>query len=166
MPREELKSRLKLSPRLFNLVIRRLASEDALIESAKWVALPGHIVRFSPFQQIKVDKLMEQFSLAPYTPPSVKECQAQVGEEIYSTLLESGELLDVSDEVVFRKSDYEKMVEKTCLFIQQNGQISLAETRDLFNTSRRYVQALLEHLDQIGVTVRFGDFRKMKKNNG
>jgi selenocysteine-specific elongation factor len=166
MPREELKSRLKQSPRLFNLVIHKLAAEGVLIEAAKWVALPGHVVRFSPFQQVKVDKLMEQFALAPYAPPSIKECQAQVGEEIYSTLLESGELVAVSDEVVFRKSDFGTMVEKISQVIQQNGQISLAEVRDLFKTSRRYVQALLEHLDRTGVTVRSGDFRKLKKNNG
>ncbi len=55
---------------------------------------------------------------------------------------------------------------KSCQVIQQNGQISLAEVRDLFKTSRRYVQALLEHLDRTGVTVRSGDFRKLKKNNG
>jgi selenocysteine-specific elongation factor len=164
MPREELKSRLKLSPRLFNLVIHKLAMENILIEAAKWTALPGHLVRFSPFQQVKVDKLMERFSLAPHTPPSVKECQAQVGEDIYSALVEFGELVAVSNEVVFRKSDYETMVEEIRTAIRQKEQISLAEVRDLFNTSRRYAQPLLEHLDQIGVTVRVGDFRKLKNS--
>ena len=166
MPREELKSRLKLSPRLFTLVIQKLAGENALIEAAKWTGLPEHVVKFSPFQQVKVDKLMEQFALAPYNPPSVKECQALVGEDIYSALLEYGELLAVSEEVVFRKLDYETMVEKIRLAIQQKGQVSLAEARDLFKTSRRYVQALLEHLDRCGVTVRLGDFRKIKNDNG
>jgi hypothetical protein len=35
--------------------------------------------------------------------------------------------------------------------------------RDTFNTSRKYAQALLEHLDSIGETVREGDFRKLRK---
>ena len=166
MPREELKSRLKLTPRLFNLVMHRLASENNLTEAAKWAALPGHVVRFSPFQQVKVDKLMEQFAANPYSPPSIKECQAEAGESVFSALLESGDLVAVSDEVVFRRSDYENMVEKVRLTLQKKEQISLAEVRDLFNTSRRYVQAFLEHLDAIGVTVRSGDFRKLKRNNG
>jgi selenocysteine-specific elongation factor len=156
MPREELKIRLRLSPHIFNLVLHRLASEDSL---------PGHEVRFSPFQQVKVDKLLEQFALAPYSPPSVKECASQVGEDIYSALIEFGELVAVSPEVVFRMSDYETMVKKIRLAILQKGQINLGEVRDLFNTSRRYVQALLEHLDQAGVTVRSGDFRKLKNYN-
>jgi hypothetical protein len=35
--------------------------------------------------------------------------------------------------------------------------------RDHFNTSRRYVLALLEHLDATGVTVREGDARRLRK---
>jgi selenocysteine-specific elongation factor len=163
MPREELKSRLKLSPRLFNLVLPKMASEGVLTEAPKWISLPGHIVRFSPFQQVKVDKLMALFAAAPYSPPSVKECQVEVGEDIFSALRESGDLVAVSDEVVFRQTDYEAMVEKILQALRQKGQITLAEVRDLLNTSRKYVQALLEHLDAVGVTARDGDFRRLKK---
>jgi selenocysteine-specific elongation factor len=71
-------------------------------------------------------------------------------------------MVAVSDEVVFRKADYETMVEKIRQVLQQKGQMTLAEARDLLNTSRKYVQALLEHLDEIGVTVRDGDFRRLR----
>jgi len=163
MPREELKSRLKLSPRLFNLVLPKMAEEGILTEGPKWAALPGHKVRFSPFEQEKVDKLMAQFAANPNAPPSVKESLAEVGEDIFSTLREVGDLVTVSDEVVFRKTDFETMVENVRQALQQKGQISLGEVRDLLNTSRKYVQALLEHLDAVGMTVRDGDFRRLKK---
>jgi selenocysteine-specific elongation factor len=104
--------------------------------------------------------------VAPYSPPTVKDCLTHVGEDIFSTLLDFGDLVAVSEEVVFRKSDYETMTEAIRAYITKNGQISLAEARDLFNTSRRYVQALLEHLDHLGMTIRSGDFRKLKKSNG
>jgi selenocysteine-specific elongation factor len=162
MPREELKSRLKLAPRLFNLILQKMALEGVLIENPKWAALPGHVVRFSPFQQVKVDKLMALFTAAPSAPPSVKECQAEVGEDIFSALREFGELVTVSDDVVFRITDYETMVEKIRQAIEQKGQVTLAEVRDLLDTSRKYVQALLEHLDAAGITVRNGDFRRLK----
>ena len=44
----------------------------------------------------------------------------------------------------------------------QRGTLTVAEVRDHFNTSRRYVLALLEHLDAIGMTVRLGDARRLK----
>jgi selenocysteine-specific elongation factor len=162
MPREELKSKLKIQPRLFNLILPRLATEGVLIESPKWVSLPEHSVRFSPFQQVKVDKLLARFAAAPFAPPSVKECQSEVGEDIYSALLEAGDLVAVSDEVVFRKTDYAAMVEKIRQAIGQKSQITLAEVRDLLSTSRKYVQALLEHLDATVVTIRDGDFRRLR----
>jgi selenocysteine-specific elongation factor len=162
MPREEMKSRLKMVPRLFNLIVQKMAKEGALQEAPKWIALPGHFVRFSPFQQVKVDKLMKLFAVSPFAPPSVKECLAEVGEDIFTVLRESGDLVTVSDEVVFRKEDYEAMLEKIRRAIQDKGKITLAEVRDLLNTSRKYVQALLEHLDAIGMTVRDGDYRKLK----
>jgi selenocysteine-specific elongation factor len=54
------------------------------------------------------------------------------------------------------------MVEKIRQAIEQKGQVTLAEVRDLLDTSRKYVQALLEHLDAVGLTVRNGDFRRLK----
>jgi selenocysteine-specific elongation factor len=85
------------------------------------------------------------------------------GEDIYSALLDFGDLVAVSDEVVFRRLDYQTMEAKIRLTLRQKEQISLAEVRDLFQTSRRYAQALLEHLDAIGVTIRDGDFHREKK---
>jgi selenocysteine-specific elongation factor len=162
MPREELKSRLKLPLRAFNLVLHSLAEAGDVLEATKWVSLPSHAVQFTPFQQVKVDKLLAQFAAAPMTPPSVKECQTQVGEEIYSALLDAERLVSVSPEVVFRGEDYRNMVAQVQQAIQQRGQVSLAEVRDLLGTSRKYVQALLEHLDALGLTVRSGDFRKLR----
>jgi len=43
------------------------------------------------------------------------------------------------------------------------GSISIAQVRDHFDTSRRYVLAFMEHLDAIGVTIRVGDVRKLKQ---
>jgi selenocysteine-specific elongation factor len=109
-----------------------------------------------------VDALLNKFAAAPYATPSVKECQADIGEDMYVALVEQGELAQVSADVVFRKTDYEKMVAAVREAILKNGQVTAAEVRDLFGTSRKYALALLEHLDAIAVTIRDGDFRKLK----
>ena len=163
IPREELKSRLQLSPRAFNASLRRLIKSGQLVEAGAYLALPGHAIRFDRTQKGQVDALLAKFAAAPYAPPSIKECQAQVGEDVFAALIELGELATVSSEVVFRKMDYDSMVAKIESFIRERGQISVAETRDLFNTSRKYSLALLEHLDAIGITSRQGDFRTLRK---
>ncbi len=162
MPREELKSRLKLQPRVFNLILPALVKESLVIEGDNWVALPDHKVQFSPAQQQKVNALLARFSAAPVSPPSIKECIADVGDDVFRTLLDSSELVAVSEDVVFRKKEFDAMTSQIRKALSQNGQITLAEVRDLLGTSRKYVQALLEHLDSIGMTVREGDFRKLR----
>lgn len=163
MPREELKSRLKYFPaRLFNAAMKMWVSEGKLAEIGALVLLPGFKPRFNPQQQAQVDRLLAKFAQNRYATPSVKECQAEIGEEIYNALLDQGFLAQVSPEVVFRKQDYETMAHSVQDSIQKNGAITAAEFRDMFNTSRKYALALLEHLDQIGVTIRAGDFRKLK----
>ncbi len=158
MPREELKSRLKLPPRLFNAALKQLE----LAEGGTWLALPGHEIRFSAEQQARVNALLKKFDANPSAPPSVKECQAEVGAEVYAALVELGQLAQVSSEVVFRKADYEQMVAAVRHLLAQKGQITAAEARDLLRTSRKYALGLLEHLDSIGVTRRDGDFRRLR----
>ena len=60
------------------------------------------------------------------------------------------------------QEDYQRMVEDVRRLISQQGEITVAQARDHFNTSRRYVLALLEHMDAIGMTVREGDVRRRK----
>ena len=158
MPREELKSRLKLTPRVFNAALKRLDLQDG----GAWLALPGHEIKFSAAQQARADLLLKRFSAAPFAPPSVKECQSEAGEDIFAALLELGQLMTVSPEVVFRRADYEQMAARVREIISKNGQVTAAEMRDLLGTSRKYALALLEHLDTIGVTIRDGDFRRLK----
>jgi selenocysteine-specific elongation factor len=161
--REELKSRLKMPARLFNACVRKWELEGVLEETGLYIFKPGHKIQFSLQQQRLVDGLLGKFKSNPYTPPSVKECKAEVGEEVYAALIETGELVEVSQEVVFRHLDFDRMVDELRKKMQRQGTITAAEVRDYFNTSRKYVLAFLEYLDSQGVTVREGDVRRLKK---
>ncbi|GAB1471929.1 selenocysteine-specific translation elongation factor [Chloroflexota bacterium] len=163
IPREELKSKLKLAPKIFNAALAFLVSHHLLSDQRGAVSKPGHEIKFSGQNQAKVEALMRRFASSPFATPSVKECQAEAGEEIVNTLIESGELIPVSQEVIFRKTDYDILRAKIEAVIREQGQVTLAETRDLLNTTRKYAQALLEHLDAIGVTLRDGDARKLRR---
>jgi selenocysteine-specific elongation factor len=164
IPREELKSRLKLTPRIFNAVINKLVREQRLVERASFLAKPEHEITLDSSQQAKVQALIRKFEQNPFGPPGVKECQVEVGEEVLNALIDMGRFVMVSQDVVFRKEDYDTAVQKIHDLLIQKEKITLAEVRDLFKTSRKYAQALLEHLDAIGSTIRDGDYRKLRKN--
>jgi selenocysteine-specific elongation factor len=163
IPREELKSRLKLPSRAFNVIITKYLSQNILKDADNSLANPEHEVRFDSGQQARVQALMRTFERNPYSPPGIKELQSDTGEELLNALMEFGQLIAVSPDVLFRKQDYDHMVAAVKDEIRQRERITLSEVRDLFGTSRKYAQALLEHLDTIGVTVREGDFRKLRQ---
>ncbi len=163
IPREELKSKLKLDARTFNALIAQFTTRNLITGSENHAALPTHEIKFKPEEQANVEDLMRKFSQNPFSPPSFKECQEIVGSEVLSVLVESGEFIAVSKDVIFRNSDYDSMKMEIQQAAERNGKISLAEVRDLFKTSRKYAQALLEHFDAVGFTVRDGDFRKLRK---
>jgi len=162
MPKEELKSRLRLAPRLFNEVVTRAVWEGRLSETETVVRLPGHEVRFTPEQQARVDRLLQDFTRNPYTPPSLSEAEAQVGSEVLYALIEQGRLVKTSEDVAFLAEAYQEMVKRVIAHIQEHGSITVAQVRDMFGASRKYALALMEHLDDRRITRRVGDERVLR----
>jgi selenocysteine-specific elongation factor len=160
--REALRSGLKLDPKVFNAVMARAAAEDLVADEGATIRLSSHAVEFSAGQQQQVDALLARFHRQPHTTPSFKESVTAVGEDVLGALIAQGQLIQVSPDVLFLPQTYEEMTDRVRACIQQEGSITLARTRDLFGTSRKYAQALLEHLDEIGVTKRVGDTRVLR----
>ena len=162
MGREALRSKLKLDPKVFNASLARAVTEGLIVDEGATVRLPSHEVQFSPDQQRQVDALLARFRSQPYTTPSVKESVAAVGEEVLGVLVGRGDLVQVSPEVLFLPQTYEEVVTRIRAHIEREGSITLAQTRDMLKTSRKYAQGLLEHLDETGVTKRVGDERVLR----
>jgi selenocysteine-specific elongation factor len=162
MPKEELKSRLDIPPRLFSAMVQKKMEENQLEEKGPLILSPGHKIKFSPQQEEATDALLKRFKDSPYSPPSVKEAKMDVGDEVFQAMIDVALLIPVSTEIIFRREDYDRMVVELRHLFQERGTLSAAQVRDYFNTSRRYVLALLEHLDEIGVTVREGDVRRLR----
>jgi selenocysteine-specific elongation factor len=59
--------------------------------------------------------------------------------------------------------DYELLLAEVRKQLEQEGTLTLAQFRDRFQTSRKYAQAFLEHLDASSVTQRDGDARRLFK---
>ena len=81
MPKEELKNKIKLSTKQFNIVLEFLITNHEL-RFTNVVSKPEHEILFTQQEQAAVKNLMRKFEENPYTTPSVKECQSEVGEEV------------------------------------------------------------------------------------
>ena len=83
-------------------------------------------------------------------------------EKVFNALIYAEQFVPVLHDVVFMKDDYLKLLEDVRNFLETKNEISVAEFRDLFNTSRKYALGFLEYLDSIGITIRNGDTRKLR----
>ena len=162
MPRERLKSQIALEAKFFDRIITWLADEGSLVEAGPGLWLSSHEVSFSPEQQVKIDALMRDFDAQPTTPPSYKQSSDVVGEEVLTALIALGRLVRIGEDVLLQPEVLDDMRQAVIGHIQQHGSITLSELRDKFITSRKYAVAVLEYLDQTGVTLRRGDVRELQ----
>jgi selenocysteine-specific elongation factor len=158
MPREELKSRLRLAPRVFDLAVQRWTATDELEEMGTAIGLHEHEVRLTAAQEAEVKALLASLEADPYSPPTDR----QVEPELVAYLEERGRVVDVGDGVLFTANAYREMVDRIVEHLKREGTVTLAEVRDMFGTSRKYAQALLEHLDVKRVTRRVGGQRTLR----
>jgi selenocysteine-specific elongation factor len=161
IPKEELRSKLGIGAKDFNLVLDLAILDELLSTSGALVRLNAYKIELTPKQEKPVELLLERFKTSPQTPPSVKESIELIGEELLGYCLTTGSLLQISNEVLLDKATYEHMKNWIILRLETSGTITVAEARDGLHSTRKYILALMEHLDAEGFTKRDGDYRTL-----
>jgi len=154
MPRVELGSRLKLGTYTAP-ALEKLVQQGVIVAAGTAVRLPAHRVQLTSPQQAKIELFLRALANNPYSPPTdiIPE------PDLLNLLVDQGKVVKVSENVVFSASAYNEMVAKLISHIKTRGKVTLAEVRDIFQTSRKYAQAFLEYLDSRKITRRVGDER-------
>ena len=158
MQREELKSRLGLRPRLFNDLVSQWIAHGMLVEHGALLGLPGRRVTLNRAQEQAAAAFLAALRAAPHAPPAASLPEPA----LLAYLAERGDVVPVAEGVVFSADAYREMTDKIITHIQLEGSVTLAQVRDFLGTSRKYTQALLEHLDERHVTRRVGDERVLR----
>ena len=76
---------------------------------------------------------------------SVREAQ-----KLVDALVRQGRMVKVGEDLYYPTERLDALMDRLAAAMQAAGQLTLAEARDLLGTSRKYAQALLEHMDSEG----------------
>lgn len=163
IPKEELKSRLKLEQPVFIAVLNLFQETNFVELHGNFIRLKDFAPRLNPSQEKAKLSIIKAFSDSPFSTPSLKERIEIYGEEIINYLLTENSLISIGNDVAFLKENYLEMENWVINKINLSGSLTVAEFRDKFQTSRKYALAFLEHLDAKGTTIRDGDFRKLRQ---
>ncbi len=154
IPKAEISSKMKLGAH-FQEALQKLFDQGVLEEELALVRLPEHSIKLTQAQQSRIEAFMKQLAQNPYSPaPDIT-----LEPDLLNLLIDQGKVVKTSAGVIFSSAAYKEMVDKILAHIKQNGKITVAEVRDMFQSSRKYVLALLEHMDEKKITKRVGDDR-------
>ncbi|MCJ7511931.1 MAG: selenocysteine-specific translation elongation factor [Anaerolineales bacterium] len=162
MPKEELRSKAGVEAKLFAATLDVAERQGILERDGVRIRLAGAIPTLTSSQRDLLDRFLREVATYRFSPMSVKDARAMLGDDLFQFELESRNLVQVSAEVFFDGNTYAEMLDRLVQATQPEAGITVAEVRDLFGTTRKYALALMEHLDATGLTVREGDRRRFK----
>jgi selenocysteine-specific elongation factor len=136
-------------------IFKKLADQNIVSEDKSFIKLAGFEMKLSKDQQQKINVFMRELNENPYSPAP----DLTLETDLLNLMSNQGLIVKTAAGIIFSATAYSDVVARVLKYIKQNGKITLAETRDLFKTSRKYAQALLENLDEQKLTKRVGDDR-------
>lgn len=155
----------ELSQRNYDALLENLQSAEKILVNNNLVSLFGFKVQPSPSEQKQLEALLAIYRDSFLQPPSVKDVLETTNivqarrDEYYNFLQESAMLVKVSEELYFSREAYEEALNMLRRHFDDHEKLTLAEFRDITGSSRKFVQALLEHFDQVKYTRRIEDYR-------
>jgi selenocysteine-specific elongation factor len=138
--------------------VRRRDGVAQLRLSSPLVAAPGDRVLLRAQTTLGAGIVLErQEPVRPAPPPVSRPAPAPTARDDGRAHLPGGYILDLAE-----LDQAHSIVVAEC---EREGTITLARARDLFGTSRKRAQAILERLDGDGVTLRIGDERRLRRRS-
>ncbi len=176
IPRATLQSALpkKLSPKAFDQLLNDALAEGVLARREEWLHLPDFSPTPAPAQAREIERIENTYRKAGPQAKNKREMVDQIGmdlekSEIYfGYLFASGRLVRLTEETFFHGETYFRALELLQEHFTTHETLTLADFRDKLGSSRKQVQALLEHFDGLKYTMRRGDERvawKMPEKN-
>jgi selenocysteine-specific elongation factor len=150
-------------------VAEGFVQEGRLSNRAGYYALVSHRPALTPEQRIFFEYLVPVDEAQPLLPipfagaaSAVKLSHLTGISKAFDTLLGGGALVKVGDNL-YRATQIAQVREHIETHFRANERMTAAEFRDMVGTSRKYAVPLLEWLDAHGVTIRDGDYRRLRK---
>jgi len=166
LPKEELRSVLKTEGKRADAIF-------SLIPQMSEIVVDKDVVKLRDFRPSLSDsighlktKILDILDKEGFQPSFKNELAAKISfnekdtADILKILTQSGSLVRINDSMYLTKKHYDSMIELLRKFFSKNQQMTVAEFRDILNTTRKYALPLLEYLDSNKITLRVGEIRK------
>ena len=160
---------LAVDERLGVRLMQAFAQGGHLAQRGGWWSLPSFTPQLTKEQQVFFGSALRVDPQQPFVPVALAVVLERVRaakllglDEALETLFVGGALVKVHEEV-YRRSQIQQIRARMEEYLRANGEMTMAQFRDVVGTSRKYSVPLLEWFDSTGVTVRAGDVRRLRR---
>ncbi len=166
LPLTDLRAALELDmpvAEIFDAIVADLCAHE-FVRSGNAIRRAAHRPALSPQLQSASARIRAMLAAKPFDPPSRKDVAPDIAsQQALRFLIESGEVFEVSSEIVLTAESAKRATEMVREFIRSHGPATVSELRQMLGNSRRVALPLLERLDRDGVTLRLGDKRSLRQ---
>ncbi len=147
---------------------------DYMIEKTPEIIRDGEYLRLKEFKTKGVDpslkeRILKEIKKGAFQPPLKEELAEIINidsrklDDILRLLNQEGLLERINDSFYLSKESHVELFRRLKEFFSKKKEMTVADFRDLLQTTRKYAIPLLEYLDSRKVTMRVGDVRKLLK---
>ncbi|HEY8563292.1 MAG TPA: selenocysteine-specific translation elongation factor [Pyrinomonadaceae bacterium] len=171
--RETLREKIfaRLAAEIFRTVLASLENERKIAAEKDFVRAREHNLELSADEKTLRENLSAVYKAAKLEVPKLDDALQEAARgtkadknharKIFQILLNSGEIVKITDEFYFTRAEIDGLVAKLRAFAAGSADrlIDVAKFKDIAGISRKYAIPLLEYFDRERVTRRAGDKR-------
>ena len=151
----------KMKPNVFDRYVAGIEEAGVIQRVDEFLSTPGYQVRKDEIYE-KVSGTMlrtmkeANYDFVRYSEMEFKGKSAEVADDILNILLEEHQVVKVTDDMYTLSEYMDRAKERISDKLSENPVITIAEVRDMFQTSRKSAKPILEYMDSIKVTKKAG----------
>lgn len=169
MPLEEFRSKIRngLTEKEVFVLIQLLKKFNVIKEQQKRLSVYDFQVQFNSYQQVAKQKIERYLKNSGYMPIKKEELALldKNAEEVLEAL-DATSAVFLTHEYVLSGKIYQQAIQQIQTYIKKNKKMTLADFRDMTNSSRKASMLILESIDKLGITKRVENYRFLGKQEG
>jgi selenocysteine-specific elongation factor len=168
IPKQELRSSIPGTDKLFRAVLENLVGSDEVVDQGDTVRLAAHRVQLKTEEKGIKDQLLKVIVDGGNAPPILKDILATIGgdskhiKNLLGILEKEGKVIRVKEDVYFSVEFVNEVKGRLEEFITREGGITPSRFAEVTGSSRKYNIPLLEYFDRQRFTIRVGDQRVLR----
>ncbi len=151
----------KIKPNVFDRIIELMDNDGVLKRVDEFLCTPGYQVRKDAKYEKISGRLLQAFEKAGYDFVRYSEIDLQgenreTADDILNILLVEQKIVRVTEEMYTLWDYMETAKEKIRAHLASDPVITIAQVRDMFETSRKSAKPILEYMDNLKITKKTG----------